>query len=374
MIGAGLVGLATARELQARDRSLSIAVIDRAGRVAAGQSSHNSGVVHAGIYYRPGSAKAELCREGRELLYAFCAEHAIAHERSGKLIVAATRAELSRLDELERRGRANAVPGLRRLDRSGLREIEPHCEGIAALHSPQTGIVDFPAVGRELAAQIERAGGRLLLGAGAAAIERGPAEVRIRRAGAGDVLARRVVVCAGLHSDRFAEPRGELRIVPFRGRYLRLRPQARMLVRSMIYPVPDPELPFLGVHLTRTVGGEVLLGPTALPLPTAAAIAWPGSWRMARRWWRAAARELPLNAGRRAVVRACARFVPELTSADVTTGFVGVRAQALDRRGALVDDFVFGGDEAVINVRNAPSPAATASLAIARRIADRVAL
>ncbi len=374
MIGAGLVGLATARELQARDSALSVVVIDRAGRVAAGQSGHNSGVVHAGIYYRPGSAKAELCREGRELLYEFCAEHGIAHERSGKLIVASTAAELGRLDELERRGRANAVPGLRRLDRGGLREIEPHCEGIAALHSPQTGIVDFPAVARELAAQIKGGGGRLLLGAAAEAIERGPGGVRIRRAGGDDVLARRVVVCAGLGSDRFAEPRGELRIVPFRGRYLRLRAPARVLVRSMIYPVPDPELPFLGVHLTRTVGGEVILGPTALPLPTAATIAWPGSWRMARRWWRAAARELPLNVGRRAVVRVCARFVPELSAADVTAGFAGVRAQALDRGGELVDDFVFGGDGAVVNVRNAPSPAATSSLAIARRIADRVVL
>lgn len=347
-------------------------MLDRAGRVAAGQSGHNSGVVHAGIYYRPGSAKAELCREGRELLYAFCAEHGIACERSGKLIVAAATGELDRLAELERRGHANQVPGLRRLDREGLREIEPHCEGVAALHSPQTGIVDFPAVACELAAQIERGGGRLLLGATVTDIDRGASGVRLLRDGAAPVAARRAVVCAGLGSDRFAAPRGDLRIVPFRGRYLSLRPDARGLVRSMIYPVPDPDLPFLGVHLTRTVSGDVVLGPTALMLPTLPAVVWPGSARMLRRWWRAAVRELPLNAGRRSVVRACARFVPELTAADVTTGFAGVRAQAVDRSGTLVDDFVFAGDEVVVNVRNAPSPAATSSLAIARRIADRV--
>lgn len=388
VVGAGLLGLASARELLARHPGLRVAVLDREREVGVHQSGHNSGVVHAGIYYAPGSVKARLCVEGARLLYAFCEERGIPYERCGKVIVALTPRERAGLDELERRGRANGVQGLRRLDARGLAEIEPHAAGIDALHSPDTGIADFPAVTRALADDVRSAGGELLLGAAVTGTERRGRAVVVRRAGAEDVTARHTVFCAGLWADRLARAAGaeaDPRIVPFRGQYLRLKPAARRLVRSLIYPVPDPRLPFLGVHLTKHVSGDVLLGPSALlvgardayDLRTVRAadlrdtLTWPGTWRLISRFWRTGLTEMRLQASRHAFVRACARYVPELQLADVEDGPAGIRAQAVDRAGNLVDDFVFSEAGGALHVRNAPSPAATSSLAIAGQIADR---
>jgi 2-hydroxyglutarate dehydrogenase len=387
IVGAGILGLAVAREMLVRHPGLSVRVLEREDRVGAHQTGHNSGVVHAGIYYEPGSLKARLCVEGARDLYAFCERHDVPVERCGKVIVALGADELPGLDELERRGRANGVPGLRRLDRAGLREIEPHAAGVAALHSPGTGIVDFPAVARALAAEVAQRGGSVDLGHELIGVDSRARDV-VLRTGAGDVAARHAVFCAGAWADRLAVAAGapaDPRIVPFRGAYLRVRPERRGLVRSLIYPVPDPSLPFLGVHLTRHIDGDVLLGPTALMVGArdayrlghvragdlAATLAWPGTWRMARRWWRTGLHEARLAAGRRAFVRAAQRYVPDLTAADVLPGPSGVRAQALGRDGALIDDFAFSHTGRALHVRNAPSPAATSSLAIARLIADR---
>jgi (S)-2-hydroxyglutarate dehydrogenase len=387
VVGAGILGLAVARELLLRDSDLSIHVLEREDRVGAHQTGHNSGVIHAGIYYAPGSLKARLCVEGARDLYAFCEHHGVPAERCGKVIVALRPEELPGLEELERRGRANGVPGLQRVDRDRLREIEPHAAGVAALHSPTTGIVDFPAVARALAGDVEQRGGRIALGREVTGVERRTSQIVLRTA-EGDVAARYAVFCAGAWSDRLAVVAGassDPRIVPFRGAYLRLRPQRRHLVRSLIYPVPDPSLPFLGVHLTRHIGGDVLVGPTALVAGArdayrlrrvrardlADTLAWPGTWRMGRRWWRSGLAELAYAASRRALVHAAQGYLPALEAEDVLPGPSGVRAQALARDGGLIDDFVISHTGRALHVRNAPSPAATSALAIARLIADR---
>src|SRR5947199_2497536 len=267
VIGAGILGLAVARELLIRQPSAAVCVLEREDRLAAHQTSHSSGVIHAGIYYAPGSLKAKLCVEGARAMYAYCEERGIAHERCGKVIVATTPAELAGLDELERRGRANGVPDLERLDAAGLERVEPHARGVAALHSPHTGIADFGAVARALADDVREAGGEVLTGCGVETVSPNGRAIRLVHA-AGAVEASHALFCAGGWSDRLAVAAGadpDPRIVPFRGAYLRLRPERRELVRGLIYPVPDPSLPFLGVHLTRHTGGDVLIGPTALP-------------------------------------------------------------------------------------------------------------
>jgi L-2-hydroxyglutarate oxidase len=387
IVGAGILGVAVAREMLLRHPDLRITVVEREGRVGVHQTGHNSGVIHAGIYYRPGSLKARLCVEGARDLYAFCAERGVPVDRCGKVIVALGQHELAGLDELERRGRENGVPGLRRLNADGLREVEPHAAGIAALHSPATGIVDVPARARAMADEVAERGGHVALGCEVLDVDARRSEVVLRTT-RGELTARRAVFCAGAWSDRLAAAAGapaDPRIVPFRGAYLRLRPERRGLVRSLIYPVPDPSLPFLGVHLTRHIDGDVLVGPTALlagardayrlrrirPADLAATLRWPGTWRMGRRWWRTALVEIGYAASRRAFVRAAQRYVPDLTTADVLPGPSGVRAQALARDGSLVDDFVFSHTGRALHVRNAPSPAATSSLAIARLISDR---
>jgi (S)-2-hydroxyglutarate dehydrogenase len=370
IVGAGIIGLATARELLSRRPGLRVAVVDRADEVGTGQTGNNSGVIHAGIYYKPGSLKAKLCVEGAARMYAFCEERGIAVERCGKVIVALDESELGRLDELERRGQANGVPGLRRLTAPEITELEPHCTGIAGLHSPNTGIVDFAAVARALAGDVREAGGEIMLGRPVSAVARDDGGVRLEGA---DVAARHAVFCAGGQASRLAVAAGapeDPRIVPFRGQYLSLRPQARELVRGLIYPVPDPDLPFLGVHLTRHISGDVLLGPSAMLV---GGLRWPGTWRVVRRFWRTGVQELRMAASRRAFVAACARYVPELRVDDVEGGPAGVRAQAVGRDGSLVDDFVFSQAAGTLHVRNAPSPAATSSLALADLIADRVA-
>jgi (S)-2-hydroxyglutarate dehydrogenase len=388
VVGAGILGLAVARELGRRHPGLSITVLEREVGVGQHQTAHSSGVIHAGIYYQPGSLKARLCVEGARELYDFCERHGVRHERCGKVIVARKEAELPPLDELERRGRANGVPGLRRLNGAELRELEPHCRGLAALHSPATGIVDFAEVARALAREASEQGALLRTGRCVEAVRATTSAISLECT-RGEVRARVAVFCAGLWSDRMAVAAGaspDPRIVPFRGAYLRLRPERRGLVRSLVYPVPDPRLPFLGVHLSRHVDGEVSLGPTALiapardayrlgrvrPRDVAATLAWPGTWRLVRRFWRTGLTELHHALSRRTLAREAATYVPELRPDDFLPYFAGIRAQALGRDGRVLDDFVFSETERALHVRNAPSPAATSALAIARRIADRV--
>jgi 2-hydroxyglutarate dehydrogenase len=388
VIGGGILGLAVARELLERHPGASLCVLEREDRLAAHQTSHSSGVIHAGIYYAPGSLKARLCVEGARRLYAYCDEHEIEARRNGKLIVAAEQSELSGLDELERRGLANEVPGLRRVGPDEIAEIEPHARGVAALHSPATGVVDFARVAAAFAADVEAAGGAVVTGCEVRGLAPRGDAVAVEH-DAGSTEAGFAISCAGAWSDRLAVAAGapaEPRIVPFRGAYLRLRPERRELVRASIYPVPDPDLPFLGGHLTRGIDGEVLLGPSALLVGArdayrlsrvrgqdlASNMAWPGTWRLIGRFWRTGLTELRHAASRRAFVADLRRFVPELQPADVLPAFSGIRAQALDRDGRLVDDFVLHRTERALHVRNAPSPAATSSLALAGEIVDAV--
>ena len=374
VVGGGIVGLAVARELALRRPELNAVVLERAGAVATGQTGANSGVVHAGIYYAPGSLKARLCVAGAREMEAYCERHGIPYQRCGKVIVARHAGELGRLDELERRGRHNAVRGLRRLSAEGLRELEPHCRGIAALHSPATAIVDFGEVARALARGLEGGGIPIVTGCTVEDVEPRPGRVGLVHA-QGETRARFAVFCAGAGADRLAVAAGaspDPRIIPFRGAYRYLRPKRRELVRSLIYPVPDPALPFLGVHLSRHVDGQVSLGPTALFAPRAARdLAWPGTWRMARRWWRTGWTEIRHALSRRALAAAAAEYVPELRPRDLRGGFAGLRAQAVGRDGKLVDDFVVSQTERALHVRNAPSPAATSAFALARLISDR---
>lgn len=387
VIGGGIVGLATARELLRRDPKTKLCVLEREPELSMHQTGHTSGVIHAGIYYEPGSLKAKLCVAGAREIYAYCEQRGIEARRDGKLILATGPEELPRLDELERRGRANEVHGLRRLGPKQIAEVEPHARGLAALHSSQTGIVDFGAVAAAFAADVREAGGQIFTGCGVHALI--PRRKRLELVhDRGLTRARFAVGCAGAWSDRLAVAAGapaEPRIVPFRGGYLRLRPERAELVRASIYPAPDPELPFLGAHLTRTFDGEVLLGPSALMVAARDAyrpgklrgedlrstIAWPGAWRLAWRHRRAAATELRHALDRRSFVSAASRMVPELEPEDFVVGPSGIRAQALARDGTLVDDFVVHETERALHVRNAPSPAATSSLPLARLIADR---
>ena len=386
VVGGGILGLASARELALRHDGIRIAVLEREGSIAAHQTGRTSGVIHAGIYYRPGSLKARLSVAGARELYEYCEERGIHAERSGKLIVATDETELDPLAELERRGHENEVPGLRRIATAEIREIEPHATGVAALHSPATGVVDFAEVAASFGRDLAASGGSVATGSPVGALEPAGNAISVRHA-CGATRARAVVTCAGAWSDRLAVACGapaEPRIVPFRGAYLRLRPERRDLVRANIYPVPDPDLPFLGMHLTRGIDGEVLLGPSALmvgardayrltrvrPRDLAETLSWPGSWKLAARFRRTAWREARNAASRRSFVEDLRRFVPELQVSDVLPGPAGIRAQALARDGSLVDDFVVHRTERAVHVRNAPSPAATSSLALARLIAD----
>jgi L-2-hydroxyglutarate oxidase len=375
VVGAGIVGLAVARELVARRPGMTTVILEREPGVGRHQTSRNSGVIHAGIYYAPGSLKARLCVEGAAELYEYCERRGIPHERCGKVVVARDERELRALDELERRGRANGVPGLRRLSAGELSEIEPHCRGVEALHSPGTGIVDFAEVARSLAAELAESGAPVATGCGVEDVGHATGRIALEHL-RGETRTRLAVFCAGASADRLAVQAGaspDPRIVPFRGSYLRLRPERRHLVRSLIYPVPDPSLPFLGVHLSRHLDGEISLGPTALLSLRGArrTLAWPGTWRMAAGWWRIGARELHHALSRRALARAAATYVPDLRPGDFLPYFSGVRAQALGREGRLLDDFVVSVTERALHVRNAPSPAATSALALARLIADR---
>jgi (S)-2-hydroxyglutarate dehydrogenase len=387
VLGGGIVGLATALAVLAARPSASVLVLEKEPKLAAHQTGRNSGVIHSGLYYKPGSLKASMCARGRSLLERFCAEHGVAFERCGKVVVATREEEIPRLDELERRGHANGLSGVRRISRDELREHEPHTAGVAALFVPETGIVDYREVSEAYAREILRRGGDVRLGARATAIERRRDRVIVSST-AGDVEARVLIACSGLGSDRVARMAGvaiDVAIVPFRGEYWMLAPERTSLVKHLIYPVPDPAFPFLGVHFTRRIGGGIEAGPNAVlafaregytrtafrakdAFDTAT---WPGFWRMARKHWRAAIKEQVRSLSRSAFARACAALVPEITEKDLTPGGAGVRAQAVARNGALVDDFSIAEAERMVHVLNAPSPAATASLAIGEEIAGR---
>lgn len=388
VVGAGIVGLAVAREWSIRRPADSVAVLEREAGPAQHQSGHNSGVIHGGIYYQPGSLKARLCVEGARMMYEYCQHNGISHERCGKLIVAVSPDELGRLDDLQARGIANEVPGLRRIGADEIAEIEPNAVGLQALHAPNTGIVDYPAVARALVDELTAAGVTVRFGSAVAAIA--GAESPVVRTADGPVRARTVIACAGLWADRLARRAGaprEPQIVPFRGAYLGLKPTERPRLNGMIYPVPNPELPFLGVHITKHITGDVTLGPTAMMVGARDAYTlrrlsirdswetatWPGSWRVARRYWRVGLDEIRMAASRRAFVTAAARYMPSLTPADLDgSSHAGVRAQAVGRDGSLVDDFVISRDGHISHVRNAPSPAATSTFALARELVDRV--
>lgn len=386
IVGGGILGLAVAREHLMRHPGASLCVIEKEDQVGSHQTCHNSGVIHAGIYYKPGSLKARLCVAGARQMLDYCAEHHIPAKRNGKLVVALDQAELSRLDELERRATANGVGGLRRLTGSELREVEPHVTGIAALHSPDTGVVDFSAVTRSIAAEVTRVGGVVVTGCAVESVTQEAGGLRLGTT-AGSTLARSAIFAAGGWADRLAGLCGadaEPRILPFRGAWMRLLPEHRDLVKAHIYPVPDPDLPFLGVHFSRGIDDTVLVGPTALLVGARDAyrlsrvrlsdvrstLTWPGTYRMARTWWRTGLREMHQAASRSAWVADARRYVPELTKQHVTSGPSGVRAQAVARDGTLLDDFVISDTPYAVHVRNAPSPAATAAFALAEMIVD----
>jgi L-2-hydroxyglutarate oxidase LhgO len=389
VIGAGILGLAVARRLAEVEPGVELTVLDKESQVGLHQTGHNSGVVHAGVYYPPGSLKAKLCRRGIELLKPYCEQRAITYDECGKLIVARDADELGRLDEIVRRASANGVPGLKRLEPSEMVEIEPYVRGVAALHSPTTAIVDFSAVAGAYADDVRTAGGMIRLGYEVAAIERRNGELRVRSS-TGDQLAfDRLVVCGGLYSDRLAQMAGEGRepwIVPFRGEYYKLVPERRGLVKGLIYPVPDPAYPFLGVHFTRRVDGGVEIGPNAVlafkregyrrrdvsATDLLDVLRSQGFRRLAREHWRMGAQEMWGSLSKRAFIARARDFVPALTVADVEPAHAGVRAQALDPDGSLVDDFRITRVGGLVLVRNAPSPAATSSLAIGEYVVDQL--
>jgi len=388
VVGGGIVGLAVARELAGRHPGAEVVVLEKEDRVGAHQTSHNSGVVHAGIYYPPGSLKAELCTRGRAMLREYAQDRGLPYVECGKLVVAVEESERGRLDALQRNANINGVPGLARLDGHGITDLEPYAAGLVALHSPATAITDFLAIARSYATDVEAAGGRVELSTTVTGIRRGSGAITVET-DRGLRRVDRLVVCAGLQSDRvsrLADGADGPRIVPFRGEYLSVVPEKRDQVRGMVYPVPDPRYPFLGVHFTRRVTGELEVGPNAVlglhregyrrrdvsPADLRSMAAWPGFWRMARHHWRTGVREVRGSVSLSAYMADASRYVPSIGVADVRRAGAGVRAQAVDRDGSLVDDFRIGHEDGITTVRNAPSPAATSSLAIASYVVDRM--
>ena len=385
VVGGGIIGTAVARRLLAEQPDAEVTVLEKEDRLAAHQTGRNSGVVHAGLYYEPGSLKATLCRRGVALLQEFCAGHGLPYDEVGKVLVALNGAEEERLGAIAERARANGVPGVRVIDRAELRELEPHVTGIAALHSPTTAIVDYVSVTERLAADARAAGATVRTGFEVAAFRSADGEVVVAGTSGEEVVADRVVLCAGLQVDRLARLAGDddaPRIVPFRGEYYALTPEKRALVNGLVYPVPDPRYPFLGVHLTPRFDGQVLVGPNAVlalaregyrwrdvsPAELAAIARFPGFRRFARQHWRTGLAEMRGSLSKKAYTAAARRYVPELTADDMVPAAAGIRAQALESDGSLVDDFRITRRGAVVAVRNAPSPAATSSLAIAEHL------
>ena len=388
VVGGGVIGTAVARELTRRLPGVEVTLVEKEERLAAHQTGHNSGVVHAGLYYEPGSLKARLCRRGVHLLREFAVANGVAYEECGKVVVARDDREADRLDALHARAVANGVPEVRLVGGAELREIEPHAVGLKALHSPETAIVDYPGVTAALSDELAATGATLLLGHEVVALEQRGAEVRLRTAAGFDGSFDLVVACAGLQSDRVAHLAGdsrEPRIVPFFGDYALLAEDQRDLVRGLVYPVPDPRYPFLGVHLTRRVDGEVMVGPNAFlalgresyerTAPVGRdlrdlrdVLGFAGFWRFAAGNVPAAVREIRTATSRRRFVAGARSYIPEVDARRVRPGPRGIRAQAMDARGQLVDDFVITGSARMVHVRNAPSPGATSALAIAEHV------
>jgi L-2-hydroxyglutarate oxidase LhgO len=386
IIGGGVVGLGAALAITRRFPGLRLLLLEKEDRVARHQSGHNSGVIHSGVYYKPGSLKARLCVAGAAAMVDFCREHSVAHEVCGKIVVATEPEELPRLEQLRQRGEANGLTGLRLTGPDELREIEPHATGLQALVVPSTGITDYAAVCRKYAELISAGGGTILMSAAVTGIRRLRDEIVVETS-RGAFSTNALINCAGLFSDRIARMAGDtpdVLIVPFRGEYYDLVPERASLVRALIYPVPDPRFPFLGVHFTRRIGGGVDAGPNAVLAlaregyrhrdinvrDLAQSLAFPGFWRMARQHWRSGFDEFRRSLSKPAFVRALQRLVPEVRVNDLVPGGSGVRAQALKPDGALVDDFQFVPSDRVLHVLNVPSPAATASLAIGDAIVD----
>jgi L-2-hydroxyglutarate oxidase LhgO len=381
IIGGGIVGIAIARALT-KTGDFDVTVLEKESRVAQHQTGHNSGVVHAGLYYQPGSLKATLCARGRQLTREFCQEHNLPYRELGKLVVAVTEADLPKLDDIERRARENQVPGLRRLNAQEMREIEPHVAGVAAVHSPETAVVDYAAITEAMAEDVRRAGGTIMLGQEVTAVNNAGGTVNVSTTAGGHSFDR-LIVCAGLHSDVVAKMVGASpspKILPFRGEYWMMATDRRDLVKGMIYPVPDPRFPFLGVHFTRGVYDEVHVGPNAVPAlaregytwgkislkDTIESILWPGAASLAKQHWLMGVREISSSLIKPLYFNEARKFVPELRSGDlVSKAAAGVRAQAWDKDGSLLDDFAVDQVGQVTLLRNAPSPAATSAMSIA---------
>jgi (S)-2-hydroxyglutarate dehydrogenase len=384
IVGAGVVGLATALEVTRRFPHLNLLVLEKEDRVARHQSGHNSGVIHSGVYYKPGSQKARLCVAGAAAMVEFCHEHGIPHNVCGKVIVATAESEFPRLEELRQRGETNGLTGLRMAGASELREIEPHASGLRALIVPSTGITNYASVCEKYAEVISAGGSTILTSSPVTAIRRMPKEIVVQTPGK-VFSADYLINCAGLFSDRISRMAGDdpgITIIPFRGEYYDLVPERASLVRTLIYPVPDPRFPFLGVHFTRRINDTVDAGPNAVlalkregyrhgdvsARDLAAAFSFPGFWRMASKHWRSGLDEFRRSFSKRAFTRALQRLVPSIQEEDLVPGKSGVRAQALQRDGILVDDFSFVRSDRMLHVLNVPSPAATASLMIGKAI------
>jgi L-2-hydroxyglutarate oxidase len=389
IIGGGIVGTATGMAIGCRPGRPRVLILEAERRLAAHQTGNNSGVIHSGLYYKPGSLKARNCVEGREVMYRFCQEHGLPHDRCGKLVVATSADQMPALEELYRRGVANGLQELKRLEASELQEYEPAVVGVAGLHVSETGIVDYTAVTHTFARLVAEAGGEVRTGARVIAVRRQGGGLVLETT-AGGVEARALINCAGLQSDRVARLCGVepgVKIIPFRGEYYEIVEERRGLVRNLIYPVPDPRFPFLGVHFTRMIQGGIEAGPNAVlafrregytktsfsARDSLEMLGYPGFWRMAGKYWRMGMGEMYRSARKKAFVQALQGLIPELREADVHPSGAGVRAQALDPAGSLLDDFRIVEAERMIHVLNAPSPAATASISIGRTIADMAA-
>ncbi len=388
IVGGGIVGLATALALLHKFPGISLTLLEKEKTVAAHQTGHNSGVIHSGLYYRPGSFKAKLCVSGAREMVDFCRENGIAHEITGKVVVATEESELPRLEELYRRGTANGIPGIEKIGPERLKEIEPRAAGIAALWVPGTGIVDYKAVSEKMADIVRRAGGEILLNAPLSSAQRMDGRWYLHVADR--VLETDFIInCGGLHSDRVAKSCGAdpgVKIVPFRGEYYTLTSEAKFYVRGLIYPVPDPAFPFLGVHFTRMIGGGVEAGPNAVLAfrregyrktdfrfgDLWETMTYPGFWKLAAKYPNVGFGEFYRSLSKKVFVRSLQKLVPAVGEMDLEPGGSGVRAQALNPAGQLLDDFCFKEEPGALHVLNAPSPAATASLPIGRAIADKV--
>ena len=386
VVGGGILGLSTAMEITRRHSRKRVLVLEKEAGVGRHQSLHNSGVIHSGLYYRPGSLKAKTCVEGAAAMVRFAQEHGIDHEICGKVVVATTEAEIPRLEELRRRGEANGIENIAVLGPEELREIEPHTRGVKALRVPSTGIIDYNAVVRAYARLIEAGGQRIQTSAQVTGIAVAGGEKRVETT-AGDFAGKLIVNCAGLYADRIAKLAGgapPMKIVPFRGEYYELTPGRRSLVKSLIYPVPDPAFPFLGVHFTRRVNGSVEAGPNAVlaymregytktgisPYDLFESLTYPGFLKLARKYWKVGLGEMVRSVSKSAFTRALQKLMPEIRESDLVPAGAGVRAQAVDRNGGLLDDFSIIRTEGAVHVCNAPSPGATASLMIGRAIVD----